>query len=75
MEKTMIIQGREISHKDIELIREMIKIHPSWGRTQLSKELALLWNWRAANGKFMSKILSLEIIIISYESDISKNNH
>jgi len=51
MEKIMIIQGREISHKDIELIREMIKIHPSWGRIQLSKELALLWNWRAANGQ------------------------
>jgi len=47
----MIIQGREITHKDIEFIREMIKAHPSWGRTQLSKELALLWNWRAANGQ------------------------
>jgi len=47
----MIIQGREISSKDIEFIREMIKTHPCWGRTQLSKELALLWNWRAANGQ------------------------
>jgi len=47
----MIIQGREITPKDIEFIREMIKAHPSWGRTQLSKELAVLWNWRAANGQ------------------------
>ena len=37
----MIIQGREISHKDIELIREMIKIHPSWGRASFLK------NWRS----------------------------
>jgi len=47
----MIIQGREITPKDIEFIREMIKAHPSWGRSRLSKELALLWNWRAANGQ------------------------
>jgi len=47
----MIIQGREITPKDIEFIREMIKAHPSWARTQLSKELAVLWNWRAANGQ------------------------
>jgi len=47
----MIIQGREVSSKDIEFIREMIKAHPFWGRTRLSKELALLWNWRAANGQ------------------------
>jgi len=47
----MIIQGREITPKDIEFIREMIKTHPSWGRSRLSRELALLWNWRAANGQ------------------------
>jgi len=51
MEKTMIIQGRDITPKDIEFIREMIKARPSRGRTQLSKELAVLWNWRAANGQ------------------------
>ena len=47
----MIIQGRGVTPKDIEFIREMIKVHPSWGRTQLSRELALFWNWRAANGQ------------------------
>jgi len=47
----MIIQGREIIPKDIEFIREMIKVNPSWDRTQFSKELAFLWNWRAANGQ------------------------
>ena len=35
----MIIQGREITLKDIALIREMISSHPSWGRTRISKEL------------------------------------
>jgi len=47
----MIIQGREVSSKNIEFIREMIKAHPSRGRTQFSKELAFLWNWRAVNGQ------------------------
>jgi len=51
MKKTMIIQGRETSDKNIALVREMIKTNPSWGRTRLSKELALLWNWRATNGQ------------------------
>jgi len=47
----MIIQAREVTLKDIEFIQEMIKLNPSWGRTRLSKELAVLWNWRAANGQ------------------------
>ena len=51
MNKTMIIQGRETTPEDIELVREMIKVNPSWGRTRLSKELALLWNWRALSGQ------------------------
>ncbi len=51
MEKTIIIQGREVSSKDIEFIREIIKVNPSWGRTRLSKELVLLWNWRALSGQ------------------------
>ncbi|MBA7496269.1 hypothetical protein ES702_06868 [subsurface metagenome] len=51
MEKTIIIQEREITPKDIEFIREMIKVNPSWDRTQFSKELAFLWNWRTANGQ------------------------
>jgi len=50
MEKTTIIQGREITPEDIESIREMIKANPSWGRTRLSRELAVLWNWRALSG-------------------------
>jgi len=51
MEKIIIIQGREVTPKDIESIREMIKANPSWGRSRLSKELALLWNWRALSGQ------------------------
>jgi len=51
MKMTMVIQGREITHDDIESVRRLVKAHPSWKRTQLSRELCLLWNWRAANGQ------------------------
>ena len=50
MNKTIIIQGRRIAPKDIELIKKLINTNPSWGRTRLSKELCILWNLKSANG-------------------------
>jgi hypothetical protein len=46
MKMTMVIQGREITHDDIESVRRLVKANPSWKRTRLSKELCVLWNWR-----------------------------
>ena len=50
MSKTTVIQGRKIAPEDIELIKKLIDINPSWGRTRLSKELCILWDIRSANG-------------------------
>jgi len=50
MNKTIIIQGRKIAPEDIELINKLIDTNPSWGRTRLSKELCILWNFKSANG-------------------------
>ena len=36
---------------DIELIRAMLAAHPARGRTPLSVELCLRWNWRNARGQ------------------------
>jgi len=47
----MVIQGKDITCKDMELIRQLIDTNPSWGRTRLSRELCILWNWRAASGR------------------------
>lgn len=33
------IQGREIAHKDIELVSQLINTNPSWGRTRLSRAM------------------------------------
>lgn len=51
MNKTTIIQGREMAHSDIELVRQLISTNPTWGRTRLSKELCILWNWKNAGGR------------------------
>ena len=47
----MILQGREVSDVDIELIRSLMATHPMWGRTPLSVELCRRWNWRNAQGR------------------------
>jgi len=52
MTKTMILQGREVSDADIELIRSLMVAHPKWGRTPLSVELCRRWNWCNAQGRF-----------------------
>jgi len=51
MPKSMVIQGRQMQGSDIEYICRLIREHPSWHRTRLSKELCALWDWRAANGQ------------------------
>lgn len=51
MDETTRVQGREITKDDIELVRRLIEANPSRNRTQLSKDLCLLWNWRASNGQ------------------------
>jgi len=47
----MILQGREVSDADIELIRSLMATHPTWRRTPLSVELCRRWNWCNAQGR------------------------
>jgi len=49
--ETIRVQGREITKDDIELICGLIESNPLWHRTRLSKNLCLLWDWRASNGQ------------------------
>ena len=46
-----IIQGQKITANNIEEIKNLISINPSWNRTRLSKEICLLWDWRRATGE------------------------
>ena len=50
MEETIRVRRREITKGDIELVGRLIEANLSWNRTMLSKNLCLLWEWRASNG-------------------------
>ena len=51
MTETMVLQGREVSEADIELIRALLVAQPTRGRTPLSQELCRRWDWRNARGQ------------------------
>ena len=51
MDETTTVQGRRITQDDIELIRRLIEADPFRNRSELSRELCLLWNWRDASGR------------------------
>jgi len=46
-----MIQGRHITGVEIGLIRDLMVDHSDWGRTRLSEEICLLWDWRNAQGR------------------------
>lgn len=45
------MQGRTVSAQDLALIEQWLRDHPRGNRTQLSRELCQLWNWRNASGR------------------------
>jgi hypothetical protein len=51
MTEVMVLQGREVTDADIELIRALLAAHPARGRTPLSEELCRRWDWRNAQGR------------------------
>lgn len=51
MTTVTVLQGREMSEADIEMIRTLIAAQPTRGRTPLSQELCRIWNWRNARGQ------------------------
>ena len=51
MDETTTVQGRGITQEDVELVRRLIEADPSRNRSRISRELCLLWNWRAASGR------------------------
>lgn len=50
MDKTIKLQGRQLSTTDIDFIRQLIADNPSWHRRKLSVALAEAWDWRNAKG-------------------------
>jgi hypothetical protein len=51
MGKLMVLQGRELSGEDVELIRGLMAGHRDWSRRRVSQELCRRWDWRNAQGQ------------------------
>lgn len=51
MSDTLLIQGRTLTPADLDTIRNLIRDHPEWHRTRLSRELCSMWDWRDATGR------------------------
>jgi len=45
------IQGRDFGPAQLHEIQSLLRDHPQWSRYQLSRQLALHWNWRNAQGQ------------------------
>jgi len=51
MTSVLVMQGRQLSSADIDLIRGLLDDHPEWCRSRLSVELCERWAWRNAQGR------------------------
>jgi hypothetical protein len=45
------LQGRTMGSDELGQVRQLIGDHPEWTRYRISRELALLWNWRSTSGQ------------------------
>jgi len=61
-----LIQGRRLSDQDLLQIRNLLAVHPSWHRTQLSRELCALWGWR--NGAGRLKDMACRTLLLKLQS-------
>jgi Druantia protein DruA len=60
-----IIQGRRVDAAQVEQIRQLLAGHPDWGRSHLSRHLALLWDWR--NGAGRLKDMAARTLLLKLE--------
>lgn len=63
--ESMVLQGREVTGADIELIRVLLAENPARGRTPLSQELCRRWDWRNASGQL--KDMSCRLLLLKLE--------
>jgi hypothetical protein len=45
------MQGRDFGPAQLQEIQTLLRDHPQWSRYQLSRQLALRWNWRSPGGQ------------------------
>jgi hypothetical protein len=65
MASVMVMQGRQIGERDLDLVRVLLTSHPDWNRTRLSRELCARWNWRNAQGR--AKDMAARTLLLKLE--------
>lgn len=58
----MVMQGRELTHADVDFVRALIAENPAWSRRRLSVELSKVWGWR--NGKGVLKDMACRSLLV-----------
>ncbi len=48
----LTIQGRVLLEKDVAEIRRLLREHPDWNRSYLSRHLCRIWNWQRPDGQW-----------------------
>ena len=66
MERALVPQGRSIGPAELRQVQRLLESHPQWTRYRLSRQLCLLWNWRAPNGQL--KDMAAPTLLLKLES-------
>ena len=61
----LCIQGRCVGAEELNWIRQLISVHPQWGRFRLSIQIAQQWNWR--NGAGRLKDMAARTLLVKLE--------
>lgn len=51
MDWPLKIQGRFVTKAEVDEARRLLRDHPAWNRSRLSRELCMRWNWRRPDGQ------------------------
>ena len=60
------IQGRFLTEVDVNEVRMLLREHPSWHRTRLSRELCGRWHWQRPDGQM--KDMACRELLLKLES-------
>jgi hypothetical protein len=64
-EQPQTVQGRVVTSGDLTLIRGLIRQHPDWHRTRISRELCRLWQWTDEVGR--AKDMACRTLLLKLE--------
>ena len=65
MSETLTIQGRPLSPRGLDELRQWVGGNPHWSRWRLSRELATRWQWRNAAGQL--KDMAARTLLVKLE--------